>query len=217
MHPLIALAATAARSPAVTSAGTGTLADWEMNDPKSSTTMVDSGPNHFNGTLKGGVVPDGSTFTFDGSSGVVTVPKMDTVTIGPAPVTVEARVRFDSVPSTAVGDYDLVRATPGGTYRLEIVARKNRTIAQALCFFNGSLAKATVVAGPNLADDTWHTLKCAKNDTSVTLTVDGNKVGSKTVKIGSISITRTPLSIGAKPAGGDWFKGSMDYARIDLG
>lgn len=216
MHPVIALAATAVMSSTALSGGTTTLADWEMNDNASSTTMADSGPNHLDGTLKGGVVPNGDFFTFDGKSGVVEVPGMDKLPIGKQPVTVEARVRFDSVPGTDVGDYDLVRATPGGTYRLEVVARKKRTVAQALCFFKGSTSKVNLVAGPNLADNNWHVLTCAKTDNAVTLWVDGNQVGSKNVAVGSININRTPLLIGAKP-GGDWFKGSMDYAKVSLG
>ena len=216
MHPVIALAASAVMSSTAFSGETTTLADWEMNDKQSSTTMVDSGPRHLDGTIKGGVVPNGEFFTFDGKSGVVEVPGMDKQPIGNKPVTVEARVRFASVPGTDVGDYDLVRATPGGTYRLEVVARKKRTLAQALCFFKGSITKVTLVAGPNLADNSWHVLTCVKTDNAVTLSVDGSQVGSRNVAVGSININRTPLLIGAKP-GGDWFKGSMDYAKVSLG
>ena len=212
---LASLAATAALAPAALAAGSSTFADWEMNDAPSSSTMTDSGPNHLDGRIAGGVTPDGSTFTFDGTSGV-NVKGASKVPIGSQPVTVSARLRFGSVPSTTVGDYDIVRATPAGTFRLEVVARKQRTVAQALCFFNGSLTKATVVAGPNLADNQWHTLACAKTDNAVSLVVDGNQVGSQTVRIGSITLTKEPLIVGAKP-GGDFYTGQLDWARIDLG
>lgn len=216
MHASIALALSAALSPAAGDAGSTTFADWEMNDPPSSTTVTDSGPNDLDGAIKGGVTPDGDALTFDGKSGSVTVKGATRVPIGSKPVTVSARLKFASVPGTDVGDYDIVRATPGGTFRLEVVARKNRTIAQALCFFNGSSAKANLVAGPDLADNEWHTLVCKKTDNAVTLTVDGDQVGSKSVKIGNITLTKEPLYIGSKP-GGDWYKGQLDWARIDLG
>ena len=216
MHAPIALALSAALSPAAGDAGSTTFADWEMNDPPSSSTVSDSGPNHLDGTIKGGVTPDGNTLTFDGKSGQVTVKGATKVPIGSKPVTVSARLKFADVPGTDVGDYDIVRATPGGTFRLEVVARKNRTIAQALCFFNGSSAKANLVAGPDLADNEWHTVVCKKTDNAVTLTVDGNQVGSTSVKIGNITVSKEPLYIGSKP-GGDWFKGQLDWARIDLG
>ena len=216
MHPLLSLAASAAIAPGLAGAGTTTFADWEMNDPPSSSKVTDSGPNHLDGTMNGGVTSNGDFLTFDGSSGSVTVKGATQVPIGTKPVTVSARIRFDTVPSTAVGDYDIVRANPAGTFRLEVVARKQRTVAQALCFFNGSATKTTLVAGPNLADSQWHTLVCSKTDTAVTLTVDGAQVLSKTVKIGSITVKREPLYLGSKP-GADWFKGDMDWARIDLG
>ncbi|HET7661257.1 MAG TPA: LamG domain-containing protein [Oryzihumus sp.] len=216
MHASIALALSAALSPAAGDAGSTTFADWEMNDPPSSSTVSDSGPNHLDGAIKGGANPDGDTLTFDGKSGSVTVKGATKVPIGSKPVTVSARLKFANVPGTDVGDYDIVRATPGGTFRLEVVARKNRTIAQALCFFNGSSAKANLVAGPDLADNEWHTVVCKKTDNAVTLTVDGNQVGTKSVKIGTVTLTKEPLYIGSKP-GGDWYKGQLDWARIDLG
>jgi len=217
MHATIALALTAALAPAAAAdGGTTAFADWEMNDSSSSSTVSDSGPNHLDGTIKGGVTSDGDVLTFDGKSGQVIVKGATKVPIGSQPVTVSARLKIDGVPGTDVGDYDIVRAPPGGTFRLEVVARKRRSIAQALCFFNGSITKANLVAGPNLDDDAWHTLECTKTDNAVTLTVDGNQVSSKSVKVGNITLTKEPIYIGSKN-GGDWFKGQLDWARIDLG
>src|SRR6478672_5019465 len=154
MHAAIALALTTALAPAAAAAdgGTTTFADWEMNDPPSSATVSDSGPNHLDGTIKGGVTSDGDVLTFDGSTGQVTVKGATKVPIGSTPVTVSARLQIAGVPGTDVGDYDIVRAAPGGTFRLEVVARKQRKVAQALCYFSGSNGKATLVAGPNLDD-----------------------------------------------------------------
>ena len=191
------------------------VAGWEMNDPAGSTTVADSGPSHLTGTLKGGVKTTGSTLAFSGN-GVVTATGSSKLALGSQPFTMETRLRFSKVPNATVGDYDILRGTPGGGWRLEIVARKKRTIAVAACGYAGSKASLLLTGGPHLADGAWHVVRCVKTDTAVSLVVDGAVVAKRTIAIGSVT-TKDPLAIGAKPTGADPYTGELDYVRVYAG
>src|SRR6476620_299716 len=184
---LLATTLAAGSAAAASAATTQTLAAaGEMNDAAGSTKVVDSGPHHLTGTLKGGVKTTGSTLAFTGS-GVVTATGSSALALGAQPFTMEARLRFSKVPSATVGDYDILRGTPGGGWRLEIVARKKRTIAVAACGYAGSKAKLLLTGGPHLADGAWHVVRCVKTDTSVSVVVDGVEVAKRAIVIGSVT------------------------------
>jgi hypothetical protein len=82
-------------------------------------------------------------------------------------------VNFTTAPSASVVEYDLLCGPTQGAYKMEIVARNNRTKAKPLCFFQGTGGKATLVAGPHLADGAWHTIECRMTSTAIQLAVDG--------------------------------------------
>jgi hypothetical protein len=201
-----------------TALGTTHNAFWQMEDP---TQMLDSSGNNNNGTTTNitgvpGLVGNG--YHFNGNS-LATVPSSDSLNPGSANITFTVPVKFTQPPSTAVGDYDLIRkglaSTPGGDYKMEILPRNNHTKAKAFCFFKDS-AKTVgkLVNGPNLADGRWHTLSCTKTPTSVQLTVDGTTY-TQAALLGSIS-NSAPLTIGAKTGGGDWYSGDMDEVSVDI-
>jgi hypothetical protein len=204
----------------VPAAGAGTpVAVWHMNEAAGSATMTDSVGGH-DGSLQN--VPtgvsgfQGSGYRFNGSSSVAVVPASGAFNPGNADFSFVVHVNFTTVPSAAVVDYDLLRGPTQGAYKMEIVARNNRTKAKALCFFQGSGGKATLVAGPHLADGRWHTLECRKTSTAIQLVVDG-AVFTKTARVGSLTNTG-PLSLGAKSyhGGGDWYQGLMDEVSISI-
>jgi hypothetical protein len=194
------------------------VAVWHMNEQAGST-MNDEVDGH-HGSLQNvqtGVAGfQGSGYRFNGSSSVVVVPASGGFNPGNANFSFIVHVNFTTVPSAAVVDYDLLRGPTQGAYKLEIVARNNRTKAKALCFFQGSGGKATLVAGPHLADGNWHTLECRKTSSAVQLVVDGT-VFTKTARVGSLTNTG-PVSLGAKSyrGGGDWYQGLMDEVSISI-
>ena len=206
---------------AATPAFAGSIAaNWQM-DETSGSTMVDSSGNGNNGTLKNVQVglagPSGGSdraYGFNGKNSTVVVPDQP-APIGTADVSMTAKVRFGQVPSTAVGDYDLIRGTKGSLYRMEIVARSRRTKGLASCRFAGSSGKFVLTAGPNLADNRWHTITCAKTSKAVQVVVDGTTY-SKAITIGSIK-NNGPLWIGSKFAAGDWYDGLLDDVSISIG
>jgi Concanavalin A-like lectin/glucanases superfamily len=202
--------------PAVASAAT-TVSYWHMNETSGST-MVDS-VNHLNGTAQNVTFGVPAVFSpgysFNGSSSIVTVPSNGFHNV-PANTTftVTVYVRFPSIPSSSVGDFDLIRkglsSTSGGHWKMEIYGN-----GKAYCQFRGSSSTITINNGPVLADNKWHGISCIKRTSSLSLVVDGTSY-TKSGTIGGISNTAR-LTVGAKSTGGDWYKGIMDEVSISLG
>src|SRR6188472_2462836 len=186
-------------------------ADWEMNETGSPpATMADSSGGGHDGQPMGGVIGDGSTYTFDGT-GVVDVADPDGTTLSPATqdITITASVAFSNLPGH---DYDIVRKKPVGVkgpqYRMEIMST-----GKAKCFFTGDTGNAAIIAKPVLNDGQFHTITCSKTASTIGITVDV-KAKTKKVVIGSI-VNATDFSIGAKLPSGDDFVGSMDYVELN--
>jgi hypothetical protein len=198
-----------------------TVALWSMEDP---TSMVDSSGNGNTGTTTAITsVPgiNGSKgYHFNGTNSVATVPDAPELDPGTANLTITAHVRFTVVPSAAVVDYDLVRkglsSTPGGEWKMEIYPPSSGTrIGSAYCLFKDAAGKVAFIRGTrNLADGVWHTITCVKTATSIELIVDG-MTQTKTVTLGSIS-NSMPVTVGAKPGGGDQYLGDMDEVSIEI-
>jgi Concanavalin A-like lectin/glucanases superfamily len=167
------------------------------------------------GSLHGDVSATSDGYSFDlnsdGSAGYIKVDGSSKISMTTFPVSFSVQVKGVGVPSTKVGDYDVVRGTPGGNWKIEVVARNNRTTSRALCFFKGANGKANVVGGPDLSSlSGWTKITCTDTGSAVQLAVGGTVVNSKTVKTGSIP-NPGPLLIGAKDtSGGDQYSG---YAK----
>jgi hypothetical protein len=187
---------------------------WHMDETTGST-MFDS-VGTADGKLKGvkagaaGVL--GGAYSFNGHSQVTVGSK--SLNPGTSPFSLTVHVNFKQKPSTAVGDYDLMRkgmsATSGGDYKMEILGGGN-----AFCYFRGSAGSAEVSGGGNLADGQWHTITCAKQDSKVILTVDG-KTYSSSGKVGSLSNSAS-LLLGAQGGNIDPYTGLMDEVDLTIG
>jgi hypothetical protein len=201
-----------------TSASASTqVALWNMGD--AGTTMTDASGNGHDGKLTNVAVGQpgyaGSGFGFLSTPSYVTVSTASQLNPGTQAFSVTLHIRFSVRPSSSVGDYDLLRkglaTTSGGSYKMEILGGGN-----AFCNYRGSQASGSVSSGSNLADNTWHTITCARTSTTVRLTVDA-KTYSKSVSTGTIS-NSSSLYIGAKNGGGeDQYKGLMDLVTVSQG
>jgi hypothetical protein len=203
-------------------AGAATGSIWHM-DEKSGSLMTDSGspgPKGGNiGTLKNVQVGQpgyqGTGYGFTGKS-VIVVKNNPSINPGAAPFQFTLHVNTTKKPSASVGDYDLLRkglsSTKGGDFKAEILGGGN-----AICYFRGSSGSKQVSASGNLADGKWHTIQCLKDDSKITIVVDG-KAKSSSAKIGSITNSAS-LAIGAKDGGGggDWYTGLMDEVSFSIG
>ncbi|MEX1264239.1 MAG: LamG-like jellyroll fold domain-containing protein [Actinomycetota bacterium] len=212
---LLAVSVAVLAAPARARAAT-TVALWHMDE--SSGQMIDSSSSGNDGTLSNvtrvspGYNGGGRAYSFNGSNSKVTVPNDSSLNPGSQTVTLKAHVKFSSRPSSTVGDYDLVRkqSNTAGTYKMEILIT-----GKAFCRFSGTGGGISITAGPDLSDNRWHTIVCRKTSSSVRLTVDGASF-SKNGNVGSIS-SSIVLVLGAKPTGGDWYKGLMDEVTIAFG
>jgi hypothetical protein len=197
-------------------ASAATVALWHMNEP-SGRRMIDASGNGNRGRLSHvervspGFNGKGGAYRFNGRSSRVIVRNDPSLNPGSRNIRIAVHVKFGMKPSASIGDYDLVRKqSGGGTYKVEI-----RRSGQGFCKFRGNLGNVAITAGPNLADDRWHTIVCRKVGSTVTLTVDGESF-QETGPIGSIANSKV-LVLGAKETPADWYKGIMDEVRIAFG
>jgi Concanavalin A-like lectin/glucanases superfamily len=192
----------------------GVVAQWNMDEPAGSTTMIDSSGNGTNGTLKNGVqagVPGetGTAYLFSGQS-YVDVPSSNSLNPGTARVDISFWLNTTHLPTS--GDYDLVRkgVYPDQEYKTELLQS-----GQIACAFTGSMGTVTAIGGPSLADGAWHHVECVKTDTQVQLTIDGTVAATTSGSAGSIS-TSGDATLGAHP-GYDYYQGMLDDVTLTFG
>jgi hypothetical protein len=210
--------------PVVTLAGEAQAATvaalWKMEDP---TRLIDSSGQGNNGSataITGVPGSSGRGYHFNGRTSVASVPDAPSLDPGTATLRITARVRFTEAPSPSVVDYDLVRkglaGTAGGTWKMEIYPPSPGGPGTAYCQFQDSTGRSAAVRDTrNLADGRWHTVSCVKTSTKIQVIVDG-VARSVSVRLGSIANSK-PVTIGAKPGGGDRYLGDMDEVSIQIG
>src|SRR2546423_5901030 len=156
---------------------------WHMVEASGSTMHDSAGSN--SGTLKnvslGQPGVSGLAYRFDGASSVVTVPSNSSLNPGSSPFWMIAHVKFTGVPTAAIGgDYDLIRkglsSTSGGFYKMELLP--SGSAVRAHCSMKGSVISRSLTAGPDLPDGRWHTVECVKDDSSISVVVDGAKASA---------------------------------------
>jgi hypothetical protein len=192
----------------------GLVAQWNMDEPAGSTTMLDSSGNGNNGTLNNGVqagVPGetGTAYLFSGQS-YVDVPSSGSLNPGTASMDISFWLNTTHLPTS--GDYDLVRkgVYPDQEYKTELLQS-----GQLACAFTGSAGTVTAIGGPSLADGAWHHVECVKTGTQVQLSIDGAVVATTSGSAGSIS-TSGDATLGAHP-GYDYYQGTLDDVTLTFG
>ena len=187
---------------------------WNMD---SLPTMVDSAGGDNNGTTKN-VTLSGGAYQFNGTSSLATAPDQPNLDPGTASVRLTARISFTKVPA-ANNTYDLVRkgvtTSAGGDYKIEIL-RSSAGLAVAQCVFKDSKGKVGMVRGSvGLANKGFQTVTCTKTSSGVTLNA-GGQTRTVSAALGSIS-NSSPVYVGGKGDGTDWFPGLMDSVKIEIG
>jgi hypothetical protein len=90
------------------------------------------------------------------------------------------------------------------------------------CLFRGSAGSSTASAGSTVRvnDGNWHTVRCERTSSSVTMYIDGQRTGRNTNLTGAIANTR-PVTIAGKGNCDqvnitcDYFSGDLDYVKIE--
>jgi hypothetical protein len=193
-------------------------ASWLLNET-SGVTATDSVGNH-DGTSRNVALRqpghEGTSYGFNGSDSIVRVPSAPDLNPGTSDIAFGGWVNFTTLPPPET--WDVVRkgisGDDGGYYKLELFTGNGG--ARARCYFRDEDGTSkSVVKGSGLSDGAWHQLTCTKTDDKVTITVDGAS-SSNDVRLGRIA-NDSEVTIGAKPTGGDAFKGRIDQVRIDVG
>ncbi len=203
--------------PAMTAAAApSTVGLWHM-DETSGSTMSDASGKGNNGQLSNitfvspGYNGSGGAYSFNGTSSRVLIPDSASLNPGSQNISITVHVKTNGSTLAQQGDYDVVRKDRAGqSYKMEIFGT-----GQAYCHFKGTVSQKSLKKGPNLTDNRWHTIKCAKTANQISLTVDGT-MWTTNVTIGSIS-NSIYLLLGAKPNGGDRFAGQLDEVSIRIG
>jgi hypothetical protein len=220
---------------AVTVAGTAAacatpLAKWEMNERPNlgkTTVMINSVGNGLNGTVgskvKTGSVQNGRVFySFLNLTGTTQDPNRivrvnDDRRLNPDTATFVVTLTMRTVKA----DGNLVQKgqATGPFFKLE------NHLGKTTCLFRGSGGSSGVGSVRTTTNGQWHTIRCERTATSVTMKVDGIPTGTNHNPTGSIANT-SPLTIGGKancstvvggPVGCDFFVGDMDRVEIDKG
>jgi hypothetical protein len=187
----------------------------EVGSPPSVLTDVSGNGN--DGTPQGGIVGDGTKYTFDGT-GRVEVP--DDPSLNPGTANFSYTVTFTTKLPASGTDFDVLRkgfaSTSGGEYKVEVLNVNG--VAKAFCLVKDTNKHVARIrgGGPTLADGRSHTITCSKTSTGVTIKVDGQSPKTRTVSGGLGSVSNgAPLTIGAKAdSGGDWFIGTLSDASL---
>jgi Laminin G domain len=104
----------------------------------------------------------------------------------------------------------------GGNFKLQIP----NGIVQ--CLYRGSVTTLLVSSKRRLNDGRWHTVKCERTSSGVTLTVDGTVEARRSGRTGRIA-NSWPVSIGGKTScdqvkvGCDYYVGDLDWIRLQAG
>ncbi len=202
----------AVAAPAV--AAVGDRAYWDLNEPGSPATAVDSSGNGNNGTNYN-ITGTGEGYVFNGVSSRVIVPDSASLDPGSADFSYGATIVMNAPPETNDTD-DIIRkgitSSAGGDYKLEI--KNVNGSARARCLVKDAAKVVVAIQDTkNVADGLTHKINCAKTSIGVTITVDSRSRTKTVVKLGSVS-NGNNLALGAKAeatakTGFDWFTGTM--------
>jgi hypothetical protein len=226
-----AVGATVAFAAPAHSTTTTIVASWQMNEASGSTVLVDSGPNHMNGTIGTSITLNGAYQSFPtikrGDFGTVDPQHVDTIygdalNPGTADFIVTMRVKI-AKPSDAFGNIMQKgqTGTPGGFWKVEL---DGPTRGLVFCGFrsivNGVTTNGGIRSPINIADNQWHVVSCERGPGFVRTTVDGQATTQINHTTGAI-VNNQPLSIGGKHTCSathqhdcDYLIGQLDYVTI---
>ena len=204
------------------------VAIWGMNEAAGSEVMVDSSGNGLHGRIganvqEGTALPGGGTgyrFPYKRPNTppadpehLVTVPHRSRLNPGSGDFAVEFRMRTTHSFGNVIQKGQ--NGSVGGYFKFE---QPNGKIA---CLFQGSAGRSTASSGTvRVNDGSWHTVRCERTASGVTMRVDGVVTSRNRNRTGTIANTR-PLTIAGKGRCDqveitcDYFSGDIDWVRIE--
>jgi hypothetical protein len=211
------------------------IAQWEMNEARGARTMADSSGKGLNGTIgnrvtTGITVGTGRGYNFPGpASGydpgrLVQIPDNAALDPGTSPYAVTLRFRTPNSEPNIVQKGQ--SGQTGGFFKLVLKKGYPR------CHFRDENGRTKAIGFVDMGrqykvdDNLWHTVRCERTATGtrVTLNYGESNAVSKFIRgtIGRID-NRRPFLIGGKldcasaDVGCDYFRGQIDYVRVEKG
>jgi hypothetical protein len=199
------------------------VAQWEMNEPPGSTTMLDSSGSGVSGAIGSavltGVASLGETayrWHWQNKDGLrperlVTV---DSPRLNPGTDDFAVTLRI----STGSGDQNILQKgqthTTGGMFKIDMVE------GYVICMYKGSLGRSSIKSSQQIWDNNWHTIRCERKPDRVVLTIDGGVPRVNKGATGNIA-NNWALSIGGKwrcnppTVQCDYYVGVMDKVFVE--
>ncbi len=201
------------------------IALWRMNESATATVMIDSSANHLDGTI-GDEVRTG--LRINGGTGygfpylrpntppahpehLVKVPDDPRLDPGTRDFAITMRLRTTEAFGNIIQKGQ--SRSPGGYFKWQLPK------GVVKCLFRGSAGTVTAGSVTPINDGQWHTVRCERTATAVTMTVDGEVTRRKSGATGNIANSK-PLSIGGKVACDqvdvtcDYWVGRIDWVKI---
>ncbi|MCB9376824.1 MAG: hypothetical protein H6515_13280 [Microthrixaceae bacterium] len=204
------------------------VADWRMDEPPGSQTLIDDGPDGLDGTIgsqvssgveeqgavaqrRAAVAPDEPPVAVDR---LAEVPHDKRLNPGDGPYAVTVRLRTTSPKGNVVqkGQFGV----PGGYFKIDM------DDGRVACLFLGSKGSSHARSRRSIVDGRWHEVRCERDGDDLVLRVDGAEVARRDKPVGSIDNT-FPLTIAGKLACDqverfcDYFSGDIDRVLIERG
>ena len=204
--------------------GSGHVLDVQFNESAGSRTAVDASGMGHNGAIGSHVVMSGSYADWDrhppgegisyGDAHLVTVPDASNGSLDPGTSNFSVELRFRTKENFGNVLQKGQSRTVGGQVKFQIPRGK------LICMFKTPQGTATAGSGVTpLNDDLWHTVRCDRTSTSVTMYVDGVRTGRSNHYTGNLNNTK-PWTFGGKSECDattvtcDYFAGEIDYVRM---
>jgi hypothetical protein len=203
--------------------------DLELNESRGARVAHDTSGRGNDGMIGSHVVMNGSYGHWDfhspgehayfGTRHLIVVPDAGNHSLDPGRGRFTVEIRFRTKESFGNIIQKGQAASPGGQVKLQIPG------GRLTCMFK--TASGTATAGSRkmrLNNNRWHTVRCVRTPTSVTMFVDGRRVSRSRHHTGNLDNSK-PWSIGGKlncgPGSGadscDYFSGDIDYVRLTKG
>lgn len=210
----------------VAGADTQVLADWQMNEARGATQLLDSSGNGLHGSIGDdisiGVRSSGATvhsFPYisstappDPAGRLHIVSDRDALDPGTQAFAVELRFRNTHTHGNITQKGQ--SGASGGYWKVEV------DDGVLSCVFAGTSASVALKSTIRVTDDVWRTVRCERNATEAIMYINGVREVRRAVATGSITNNWT-LAIGGKSSCNsttiqcDYFRGDLDYMRIE--
>lgn len=204
------------------------VGNWQMNEAAGARTAVDSSGNGLNGVI-GTSVQTGAALTGGGTGyrfpyikpnsppadpqHLVTVPNDNRLNPGTGDFAIEFRMRTTHSFGNVIQKGQA--GSKGGYWKFQQPSGK------ISCLFRGSAGSSATGSGSvRVNDGNWHTVRCERTASMVTMIIDGVVTGRNRNATGTIANTR-PMTIAGKgncdqvAITCDYFSGDIDYVKIE--